>query len=214
METLRSKNSKFRFFAISIGLPRRSNPKINAIICFSCIKVSISIFTVKLFRIGKSKVVFVNRNCVCSKHHKCLKWRINCGWILLFRKNCCLERGHGILRQHAYSSGELFVCKNLSFAIFVGVKAAGCKNFFCLLSWLTSIFKFMYLHNYRPNFSNKVLKSGFCAVRFLISKWTVSILELKSWFSKKTKSSKNDESSPLRNSNKILTFGCTPSIIF
>ena len=58
------------------------------------------------------------------------KNRINCGWILLFRKNCCLERGHGILRQHAYSSGELFVCKNLSFAIFVGVKAAGCKKIF------------------------------------------------------------------------------------
>ena len=59
LETMRSENSNVRFFAISIDLPRRSNPKINAIICFSCIKVSISSFTVKLFRIGKSKVVFV-----------------------------------------------------------------------------------------------------------------------------------------------------------
>ena len=34
LETLRSKKSNFRFFAISIDLPRCSNPKINVIICF------------------------------------------------------------------------------------------------------------------------------------------------------------------------------------
>ena len=35
LETLRSEKSKIRFFAISIDLPRCSNPKINVIICFS-----------------------------------------------------------------------------------------------------------------------------------------------------------------------------------
>ena len=34
LETLRSEKSNVRFFAISIELPRRSNPKINVIICF------------------------------------------------------------------------------------------------------------------------------------------------------------------------------------
>ena len=99
LETLRSKKSNFRFFAISIDLPRCSNPKINVIMFFHASRCQWAVSLWSVFGLGSHRLCSWNRNCVCSKHHKCLKYRIKWGWKLVFRKMCWLECSYRIVRN-------------------------------------------------------------------------------------------------------------------
>ena len=116
----------------------------------------------KRFRIGSHRLCSWNRDCVCSKHHKCQKKEYTGVESFCLAKKCSLERSHWIIRQQAYSSGELFVRKTLSFATFVAIIAAGYEqNCFCIQEWLTSIWKFMYLYIYWPNLLQQGLEKLF-----------------------------------------------------